>query len=172
MLDGDTMRVALEEVELEVPVAQWLTPRACGRGCVMAEHADGALALSVPVGEGRVIMLGSYLGDAYRARPSRDTERLIEHIVRAAGWEPSVEVVSPEPTADSFVYVKTGESGGRKLVFVFFPEDARQVALRFAGGFLSAGELTDLITGETIPAPGGECTVPRSEWGIAVLVER
>jgi beta-galactosidase len=168
---GDTMQVALGGRAFEVPVAQWLTPRACGRGDAMAEHPDGALALGAQVGNGRIIMLGSYLGDAYRARPSRDTELLIEQIVRGAGWEPLVEVISPQPTADSFVYVKAGESCGRKLIFVFFPEDAPEVVLRFADGFLAGDRLTDIITGVDVAAPAGECTVNRSDWGIAVLVE-
>jgi beta-galactosidase len=170
-LTGETMSVHVDGQALALPVTQWLTPRRAASGTVLAEHVDGALVLDVPVGRGRMLMIGSYLGDAYRTHPSLDTERFLEWIARSAGCEPDIEVVKPARTIESFVYVKAGQTGGRKVVFVFFPAGVGEATLRFRDGFLSAGSLTDIIGGGAAAVEGGLCRVAANDWGINVLVE-
>ncbi len=168
---GEAMSVRVDGQDLTLPVAQWLTPRRAEKGTVLAEHEDGALVLDVPVGRGRMLLIGAYIGDAYRTGPCLDTERFLEWVARSAGWQGDIEVVEPERTLESFIYVKAGEANGRKVVFVFFPEGVEETTLRFRDGFLSSDSLTDIIGGATVAVEDGLCRVAANDWGINVLVE-
>ncbi len=174
-LSADSIGAEVEGRGLSLPAAQWLTPWPQGTGRSWAVSADGALIAEVPVEEGRLVLVGSYLGDAYYERRAADFELFLETVCRRAGWEPEIEVLRPEPTADSFVYVKSGESGGRRVVFVFLPKGCDEATLRFRPGFLEGNGLRDLISGgeAALEASGGgtECRVRPAKWGLAVLAE-
>ncbi len=159
-----------------VPATQWLTPLSLRRGAaVWAKHKDGALAQEIRVGKGRVVWIGGYLGDAYRKTPTADFEAWLTALCRRAGWIPHVDVLSPAPTPNSFLYVKHGTAKGRRVVFVFFPPDIPNARLRFASGFVRRSRLRDLISGRTFRVErmrgGRACTVQPSELGLCVLVE-
>ena len=175
-LESPTVACELGETVVELEASQWLTPWQTGRGTVLASSDDGALVTEVRVGEGRMVLCGAYFGEAYTARRSGPLERFVEHFARTSGWTPDVEVLAPRPTADSFLYVKHGTSGGRRLVFVFFQEGQEQARLRFRPGFLAHPELTDLITGRrhavaTTQSGQQELELPVPDWRFAVLAE-
>ena len=44
--------------------------------------------MQVPIDEGKLILCGSYLGDAYAQIWTADFESLVERAVREAGWIP------------------------------------------------------------------------------------
>jgi hypothetical protein len=73
------------------------------------------------------------------------------------------------------VYVKHGESEGRKVLFVFLPEGCDEARLKFAPRFLDSGSFTDLLTGESVRIErddlGAACTVRPCAWRVAVLVQ-
>jgi beta-galactosidase len=165
-----------EAIELDVS-DQWSTPWKAGRGTTWAAADEGALLAEVPVGSGRVICAGAYLGEAYYRQRSGGLERLVDLIARRAGWTPPVEVLAPKPTPEGFLYVKTGTSGGTRVVFVFFQEGQADARLRFAPGFLRSGQLTDIITGDAHAVSGAagdaqELAVSSPAWRFAVLVDR
>ena len=174
-LEGDTLRATVDGRELEMGVVQWLTPWTKGRGKVLAEAQDGAAIVEVPLGKGRLVLCGAYLGEAYKDKWTPDFETFIDGLVRGAGWQPEIEVLSPPPGKDSFVYTKGGAAGGRRVVFVFFPPDVDEVELRFRPGYFGRKAVRDLITDErhamTATPAGKELTLPVTPWRFSVLVE-
>lgn len=178
-LSGELLSVQLAEggEELTMGMTQWATPWAAqvgAAGQAWAAGRDGALVADVPVGQGKLILLGSYLGEPYLENWRPGFERFLEHIVRSSGWQPEVQVVSQQAARDSFIYIKTGESQGRRLAFVFFPAGCDQATLRFAPGFFAAGRAEDLLTGQAlalVETPAGqEVSLSPGHWRIAVLM--
>jgi len=174
-LQTDRIRVEIDGQSLQLRATQWLTPWQSGAGRVLATSDAGPVVVEFSVGSGRLVACGSYFGEAYYAEPSPGFERFVDLLVRNSGWRPDFEVVSPRPTASSSVYVRLGEAAGRKMAFVFLPEDCEEADLRFRPGFFSSRELTDLMTDSAVPvedaAPGQRCAVRAGRWQIAVLVE-
>ncbi|MEM2969641.1 MAG: beta-galactosidase, partial [Candidatus Bathyarchaeia archaeon] len=174
-LESDYISAVINDEKLNLKVAQWLTPWQKNNGIILAENKDGALISEVSVGKGRVVLCGSYLGDPYLNSWTADFERFIELTARKAGWEPWVEVSSPKPDKDSFVYVKWGESAGKKVVFVFFPPKQDSVHLRFKRDFFASKRALDIISGRRISVQttetGQECMFNAPEWRFSVLVE-
>ena len=194
-LPGETIRAALDGRELSLGVAQWLTPWTKGRGGTRAlsQVADGAAIAEVPLGKGKLVLCGAYLGEAYLARWTADFEVFIDRLVRGAGWRPQVQVLSPRPDKDSFVYTKFGDSCGRRVAFVFFPPGRDEAALGFRKGFWDghargqgpgarrgkgparggAPAVRDIISGRKVvmeAAPDGHrCRLPAGAWRFAVL---
>ena len=175
-LKTDSIRAIVNGQELNLNVSQWLTPWQRTKGKVLAENKDGALMIDVPVGKGRVILCGSYFGDAYLKKWTADFEKFINLTIRSAGWKPKVEVVSPKPDSSSFVYVKWGESSGKKLVFVFFPPSQDVVHLRFQREFFASKRVKDIISNREVSIVDSdneqECKLTAPEWRFSVLVEQ
>jgi beta-galactosidase len=185
-LRNDWIATVIDGRELRMDATPWLTPWQRGRGEILADSDEGAAIVDVPVGKGRLVLCGSYLGQPYYTREcgkdkgvdrsrTGDFERFVEATARRAGWLPEVEVLAPAPEAGRFLYVKTGESGGRKVVFVFFQEGHREARLRFAPGFIGGGAMKDLMTGGRYVLvsndAGKDLTLPAGSWRFAVLVE-
>lgn len=149
-LSGKTIIANIAGMSLELPVNQWVTPFERGAGRVLAENEDGPIIVETPVGKGRVVLCGSYLGNGYIDDRRESFEKFTAQLVAQAGCEPDIRVVSPQKTKDSFVYVKSGISAGRRVVFVFFPQGAAQVELEFSKDFFKSGELTDIMSGKPV----------------------
>jgi beta-galactosidase len=173
-LPADTIRAGIGGRTLELGVAQWLTPWQKGKGRVLADGADGVAIVEASVGKGRLILCGAYLGEAYREKWSADFETFIDTLVRQAGWQPEIEVLAPRPSKDGFVYTKSGEALGRKVVFVFFPAGCEEVSLRLRPQFFGGGEVEDIISGRTLSlsaSPDGQrLKLPAGDWRFSVLV--
>jgi beta-galactosidase len=175
-LPSEQVAAELDGAPCTMGLAQWITPLERGRGRVLAEHADGALLLEVPVGKGRVVLAGAYLGEAYRAKNTPGFEDFVAWAVRTAGVALEVEIVEPLPTDSAFLYTKHGMSQGRRMVYVFFQEQHALAHLRFQAGFFKSDRLTDMISGKdhaVTPGPGGslELRLPCPPWRFAALVE-
>lgn len=163
------------DASFTVGLAQWTTPFEQSGGEVWAAGADGPLAVCAQAGRGRVVLLGSYLGEAY-LRAARDPqsdcalgfEGLLENVAALAGVATPAEVRAPLD-AEPPVHVTCGRSGDRRLVFVF--GDAPQVSLRLKSA--DTRRFTELITGATVDAAreddGVSLCVRLSDWGVAVL---
>jgi len=171
----ESIRAKIDGEELNLGVTQWLTPWQKGTAKVLAENQDGALITEVPVGKGKMILCGAYLGDPYLRSWTADFERFVELIARGAGWKPEVEVLSPKPNKNSFVHLKYGESAGKKVVFVFFPVTHDAVYLRFRSRFFGAKKVSDIISSKQISIAqtdaGQECKLDAPKWRFSVLVE-
>jgi len=156
-----------------LPVTQWLTPARGELQTTWASHPAGALLSEVPVGKGRLILSASYLGEGYMDRWSEGFENMVFRICRESDCHPLVQIHSPKPTEDSFVYAVTGESKGHPLCFVFFPKDAEEVVLRFHASYGLERACKDLISDVDVPlkptADGQDILLSCPEWRFRVL---
>jgi beta-galactosidase len=182
-LPGSSVALTLDGQAFDLPAAQWLTPLHAGRGSVLASNDDGPLAIDLAVGEGRVLMCGAYMGDAYYAgsflgNPEyaphcRDFEAFVAQVARRAGAQPAGEVLGATPDDMGAVHVKMGRSGDRRVVFVFFSDQCASVRLRFPAGTFRA-RARDIISGESVPmipaSRGEEYHLDCPEWGVMALV--
>lgn len=173
-LTDSTIKIDLDGEKFNLPVTQWQTPLQYQEGTAWSEHPEGAVVLETPVGAGRVVQCATYPGETYIEHPTEDFERFVETLAKRAGWTPSVEVLSPSVEKDSFVYVKTGESGNKKIVFVFMPKDHKEAHLRFRPGYFKSEILRDMISETDVvlqdTGGGSECVVKTGEWRLSVLV--
>jgi beta-galactosidase len=173
-LGADAVAATLDGRALRLGAAQWLTPWQKGKGRAIAECPDGAIIVEVPVGRGKLVLCGAYLGEAYRQKWSADFETFIDKLVRASGWQGLIEVISPRPTQEGFVYTKSGEALGKKVVFVFFPAGCAQVQLRFQPGFFAGPAVEDIVAGRMLTLAdaddGRRLALPANPWRFSVLV--
>jgi beta-galactosidase len=182
-LPGSSVTVTLDGQSLSLPAAQWLTPLHAGRGAVLASNSDGPLAIELGVGQGKVLMCGAYLGDAYYAGSAledpeyapycRDFEAFVARVARRSGVEPAAEVLSATPDRAGAVHVKMGRCGDQRVVFVFFHDRCASVRLRFPLGTFRT-RARDLISGEPVAqiaaSRGEEYYLECPEWGVMLLV--
>jgi beta-galactosidase len=172
-LTGELLSVRSAGDEWTMGMAQWMTPWQPGLGTPWAEGRDGALVTEVRVGAGRLVLVGSYLGEPYFETWTPGFEHFLEHIARTSGWRPCFEVTAQQASRDSFIYIKSGSSGAQRLAFVFFPSGCDQATIRFAPGFFASGQVTDLLTGHLLALVeterGQEIDLAPSHWRIAVL---
>lgn len=170
-LNTGLISVKIDAGELNLRTTQWFTPYSDVKGQVIAESDRGPLVVRIPVGKGEIILCGTYLGDA---EWTSDFENFVELLVRNAGWEPDIEVVSPQSDERSNIYIKSGQSGSRRLVFVFFPPDQDKVHLRFEDNYFSGSCVTDIISGKEVHLSKRndtqECILVAPEWRFYVLV--
>lgn len=151
---------------LSLGVEQWLTP---------FDLPGRPLRAEKKFGKGRIILFGSYLGGPYMAKWRPGFEGLLLSLCTIAGVDRPVQVVSPLPKKEGFVYVKTGEADGRKVIFLFFPEGAKKAVVRLAPGFIKSGKLAELFT-RRLQKPllrKGKTTVEvkPNEFRMAILLE-
>jgi beta-galactosidase len=121
---------------------------------VVAQFADGsAAAVQSRYGDGRTLMLGSYVSAAYQSTPTPDVERFYAGLLTWAG------VTLPVGVTGAPLEVRYLESGADILLFVFNHAAAGAtgtVSLRLAGGAHGA---TDLVTGAAVPVTRGSGAV-------------
>ena len=106
-LEEEWLSVEMEGFRYRLKGDQWLTPP--------VGAAPDELFSVRKFGQGRIIYCGTYLGNAYRRTPYADFERLIRDLVRLAEATPAIEVISPPPEPDNFLYLKYGRSEGKSL---------------------------------------------------------
>jgi beta-galactosidase len=150
--------------------AQWITPLS-GPGTVLATHPEGALAMEVACGKGRIILIGTYLGE--NNRDSVELERFVGALVEGAGVENPAAVVSPLPAARNFVQLIAGKSGSKRVLFVFFPRECvcDSTKLRLSPTFMASGRLKDAVSGRVVEVRGGQANVKNTDLAFAMLVE-
>lgn len=179
-LEGEAVPLHLDGVDYLLPAAQWITPL-LEQGEAPGPGAPDLL-VQAPLGQGKVIFCGSYLGDAYLhasqggaagSTRAEQFESFLSTLVRMAGVELPVRVIAPRPGHESLVLARAGRSEGRSMAFVFAPAEASTVELAFPAGSLGA-EVQEILGGETIPVQKGaqeeRIVVRPNEWHMAVLV--
>lgn len=128
------------------------------RAHVVAKFSSGgAAAVTSSYGEGRTLMLGSYIGGAYEKTRDAAGVRFYAALLKWAGVEAPITV---EP-AD--LEVRSLESGSHRLVFVFnHGNEAVAASVRLA----AAANATDITTGQQVGlAPEGGRVVMRNRIG-------
>ncbi len=123
----------------QLEIEQWRTP------------VDGdALCTVKPFGKGKVIHLASYLGNPYRKCWNPEFEEMLSAIVHDAGVTLPVEVKSPHCAENDFLYLKSGKSGEKSLLVVFFPPECNHAEITIAPDLFPANHATELFTGKTM----------------------
>jgi hypothetical protein len=100
-------------------------------------------------GQGKTLLLGSYVSAAYQSTPTADVERFYAGLLTWTGVTMPVEVTG------ATLEVRYLESGADVLMFVFNHGRARAtgtVSLRLRGGAYAA---TDVVTGNAVPVTVG-----------------
>jgi hypothetical protein len=123
------------------------------------------------VGSGRLITLGTFLGAANHDRPALET--FVSALAHSVSVGAPVAVGKPLPSGRDFIQVQCGLSGGRRMVYVFFPREkpVAKVTLRFAGAFEKAGTFRDLVSGASYNLKGNNLSVSDTDMSMAILVE-
>ncbi|MFA4838262.1 MAG: beta-galactosidase [Candidatus Neomarinimicrobiota bacterium] len=170
-LNDNCFTVKIDGKELNLRATQWLTPYSNDKGQILADSDDGPLMVEVPIGKGKLILCGTYPGDADW---TIGFDNFLELMISRSGWQPETEILSPCPTKESFFYIKCGRSGDKKVVFVFFPPDRDKVHLRFKDSFFSGMHVMDIISDREINLKknesGQECILTVPKWRFSVLV--
>jgi beta-galactosidase len=167
-LTQTSIQTSLTGSKLTLDVTQWLTP--------FRKDEETALITEATFGQGKIILCGSYFGDAYLQNRSLDFESFVEGLIHQRGLSQEVEVINPESTPDHFIYIKHGRSQGKRIVFVFFSTTDQTVYLRFREGFFQTDQVSDLITHQSIDLTstpeGNECVLQSPKWGLSILAEK
>ena len=150
-----------------VPACQWCTPYTGKNGDVHAGYEKFPLVQSIKCGPGKVILLGSYYGDTYRKTPSLCFENLLQAFVRETAGSSTGRIKHPQPDKNTFIYIKTGSSGNKKMLFIFFPEKIDKCIVDMNG--FPSGEYTDILSGEKYQA-GNTLKITGGNMRIRVLV--
>lgn len=182
LLEDVTVEISLGGETLHLPVNQWLTPLDSQAGKILASHREGPIMTKSPAGRGHVVSCGFYSGEPYFEGSSLEVEKYKEYtddferfvllLAKEADVYPAAEILDPDPPRRNLVHIKTGTSKGAAVVFVFCENEKQSVRLRFPKGIFD-GQIKDLISGIAIntvnTTSGVECTIPETEWGVAVL---
>lgn len=167
---------------------QWLTPwqNFPSSGKIWTKHSDGVLAGEFPVGDrgGRVIHIGTYLGEANHGERSFAFERWLAHCLLSATNEPPVKFLAegqgPDDGGGKAWFIKTGRSGQRRLALIFAPLGLKEARLSIHNDYFATAEICDLISGRNYMADhtvapryvGRHCLdIQFSDWQVALLVE-
>ena len=161
---------------IEVQAAQWLTPiKGSKPHRVLSQHVDDAIVAEFTYGKGKIMYFGSYLGKAYSDTWSPGFEDLISYACNLAGVKDFVEVISPRPTKTEFLYVKHGLANGKRILFLFYPENCTTALLRLNSVSSCSGKFEDLFSGKIIMAKqdamGWLLSVEATSYHLSVLAE-
>lgn len=147
---------------------QWLTPFADSENApveVYAKYKDLALGARYSCGKGNVIALGSYFGNSYLETENPDFEAMMDKFAAEAGVERVFEMLT-----DKFIYVKSGTSDGKQMLFCFFPDSESVCRIRLARPEFN-GSFTDLLSGQKVAVVNGVAEFKSACRNLAVLVE-
>ncbi|WP_043584270.1 beta-galactosidase [Geminisphaera colitermitum] len=183
-----------------LPARQWLTPWSGfpTTSPPWATHSDGVLVgeARIPASDnnhhhshsGRIIHVGTFLGDAYMETRSSAFEHFVARCVGAFEQPihfPPASSACPTSTAptdsDARWFVKTGRSGTHRIACIFSPPGTTSARLTVRDGFFGTPKIHELISGCLLsfnapppPPPPAErgwktLDVPLGDWGIAIL---
>jgi beta-galactosidase len=175
-LSTETIKVYLAGSRYTVGAEQWLTPYRIGGG--------ESVVIERPVGNGKVIGIGSYLGAPYyrMSRGFREEfqegvcgfERLLRTLCSKAGQDPSVEILRSQLRYSRFAHVRRGQSENKTVLFVCSDDPNKEITLRI-NDIDDAGRFEDIVNGGTYMAhmesDWKKIVLKPSRWGIHFLVE-
>jgi len=140
------IQVVADKRRFDLTGSQWVTPCLFDRGETWAKYGQETLAGEVALGKGRVILLGTYLGETYFRKRGRGLEDLLETICFRSGFCRRTEAVAD---SKGDVYLREGTSGDKRVFFVFCESKAETVTIKMPRDYLRSQTLTDLISGKT-----------------------
>lgn len=169
-----TVSVTLNGQKLDLPITAWTTALDVRRRAdakVLATNEHGPMVVETPVGRGRVIQCGVYLGEIFQRNWNASFEAFLTAVVESAGLSPTAKVLEPKPKYDRMVWVRSGESGGKRMLFVFLPNGAERARVALNAELAGVACWRELMTGRELRPAGNELTVEGLPYGIAAMVE-
>lgn len=127
--------------------SQWLTPWLFDRGQAWARQGQEVLAGEVALGKGKIILLGTYLGETYLTKRGRGLEDFLKTICARSGFCRDVEVAG---NRKGDIYIQEGASAGKRIFFIFCESKCGLVTVNIAKDILRSQTLTDLISSKTV----------------------
>lgn len=171
-LPAEPMSLAVKAggAKFTLKYSQWLTPIIVKGADVWAAHDDGALVAEKKAGKGRVIMIGTYLGEAALKGVSPGFQRFLEYLVNRAGAAPCVRVAPRKGQLPA--YARAGEAVGKNVVFVMCQEKAGAITIRFDAGPGPGAVMRDALGGGKYRLNDNRAITFRAPAGrLLVLVE-
>ena len=148
-LEKDTIRfqTALDKRHIALTGSQWVTPYKAAGAVKWSGYENDILAGEVALGKGRVILMGTYLGETYFKKRAAGLEDFLKTICARSGFSPGAEAVLGQKGE---VYLRTGTSGDKRVFFVFCQSGSGSVTIKTEGKLPQAGSLRDLISGQAV----------------------
>ena len=147
-IDKDTVKfqAVADKRRFDLTGSQWVTPWLSDRGQTWARYGEEILAGEVAIGKGKVILLGTYLGETYFSKRGRGLEAFLKMICARFAQRPDVEVAG---NRKGDIYFQDGTSGGKHVFFVFCESKCEIVTVKISKHSLRSQTLTDLVSGKT-----------------------
>ena len=147
-IDKETIKfqAVIDKRRFDLTGSQWVTPWLFARGQTWAKYGKEIMAGEATIGKGRIILLGTYLGETYFKERNRGLENLLKMICARSGFCRGVEVVA-DRKGDA--YLSEGTSGDKRVFFVFCESKCETVTVKISRNSLRSQMLTDLISGKT-----------------------
>jgi len=147
-IDKDTVKfqAVADKRRFDLTGSQWVTPWLSDRGQTWARYGKEILAGEVAIGKGKVILLGTYLGETYFSKRGRGLEAFLKMICARFAQRPDVEVAG---NRKGDIYFQDGTSGGKHVFFVFCESKCETVTVKISKHSLRSQTLTDLVSGKT-----------------------
>jgi len=147
-IDKETIKfqAVADKRRFDLTGSQWVTPWLFNRGQTWAKYGKEALVGEVAIGKGKIILLGTYLGETYFKERSRGLEDFLKMICIRSGFCRGAEAVA-DRRGD--VYLREGQSGRKRVFFVFCESKRETVTIKISGESLQSQVLKDLISGGT-----------------------
>lgn len=148
-IDKETVRVeaVVAKQRFTLIGSQWITPYKIKSVQKWTEYEKDILTGEIAVGKGRIIVLGTYLGEAYFEERAAGLEDFSRMICVRAGWSPNAEIIG---NRRGEFYIRSGASGGQHVFFVFCQSGSGSVTIKTDGKLLPSRSLRDLISDKTI----------------------
>ncbi len=166
--DTGPLRLEIDGESFEIPLKHFAAPFPTDAGKPLARDAAGrALILAKPVGQGSVVLLGSFAGRPYYDQRNEGFEALLAHVCSLRGVQgPDLGIAPP---GDSHVYFRFGRSGENRLLWLFNQNRDLDVDLSVPVG--QARSVRELLSDQDIQIPAGQdrCAIHLDASGSAIL---
>ena len=186
---GSSVEIPFQGIDYRMRSVNWVTPFREDGECA-DRHDSHDLIRSASVGDGKVILLGAFLGDAAKSAGEVEADqviafrRFVAALVSDSGVTSDVGVTSCSgegagqgagqgaATAEE-VRISAGMSGGKKVIFLFAPRETDSVGLQLSGALGGRAEFRDIFS-ETVYAVDESPTILIEDFwcGMSVLVEQ
>lgn len=173
-LKSESLSVNFDDCKYDLDIEQWLTPIKKQGKTVISRTDCGPIISEYEYGKGKIIYCGTYLGGMYYKNKNADFENFVEKISISSGITRKIEIISPKPSKNTFLYLKTGTSEIGNIVFLFFPANSTKAVLNFSKDIFAGTNIVDVLSGKsfTIKEIGDRriCTLTPSQFNTAILV--
>lgn len=178
ILPDNHIKIRFKGELFELPAAQWVTPMRVIEGETLADHPDGSLCTTSAIGKGKVVICGTFLGDAYLNGATGVCPEWQSHAERFVDFIAAIcaeDGILPAARAEHGAHVTVGHSGARRMAFVFSKLDNDPETIEFPKGTFG-DEVEECMTSQTVEVEntetGQRLAAPPGPWNISVIADQ